>query len=167
MKMMGLSTFIYWLSWFVKNLIYLVIAMIFYTAFFKIPLGTHGKVLNYTDPTLFFFFLFCYALATIAFCFMISTFFNKGKRIMSVTRCGPYVAAECNQYDTNSCLKIMVAIIFVYWVELLVRELINIKAYSFTSIRPLSSVAQVVLSVILAKVCSKETRQFRTMQQWV
>lgn len=107
MKMMGLSTFIYWVSWFVKNLIYLVIAMIVYTAFFKIPLGAHGKVLNNTDPTLFFFFLFCYALATIAFCFMISTFFNKANistfaaGILFFLTYTPY-SYIVNQYETMS-----------------------------------------------------------------
>ncbi|KAL3853296.1 hypothetical protein ACJMK2_016847 [Sinanodonta woodiana] len=77
MKMMGLSTVMYWLSWFVKCLIYLAIAMIFYTLLLCIPIGSKGKVLNYTQPTLFYVFLFFYALSLIAFCFMVSTFFKK------------------------------------------------------------------------------------------
>ncbi|KAL3853224.1 hypothetical protein ACJMK2_016780 [Sinanodonta woodiana] len=77
MKMMGLSTVMYWLSWFVKCLIYLAIAMIFYTMLLCIPIGSKGKVLNYTEPTLFYVFLFVYALSIIAFCFMVSTFFKK------------------------------------------------------------------------------------------
>ncbi|KAL3853226.1 hypothetical protein ACJMK2_016782 [Sinanodonta woodiana] len=77
MKMMGLSTVMYWLSWFVKCLIYLAIAMIFYTLLLCIPIGSKGKVLNYTEPTLFYVFLFAYALSLIAFCFMVSTFFKK------------------------------------------------------------------------------------------
>ncbi|KAL3853222.1 hypothetical protein ACJMK2_016778 [Sinanodonta woodiana] len=77
MKMMGLSTAMYWLSWFVKCLIYLAIAMIFYTMLLCIPIGSKGKVLNYTEPTLFYVFLFVYALSIIAFCFMVSTFFKK------------------------------------------------------------------------------------------
>lgn len=77
MKMMGLKTSIYWLSWFVKNLIYLILVCIVYTIIFNIKLGDKGKILNYTQPTLFFVFLLLYVIATIAFCFMISTFFNK------------------------------------------------------------------------------------------
>ncbi|XP_060570838.1 phospholipid-transporting ATPase ABCA3-like isoform X2 [Ruditapes philippinarum] len=77
MKMMGLKTSIYWLSWFVKNLIYLVLVCIFYTIIFNIKSGEKGKILNYTHPTIFFVFLLLYVIATIAFCFMISTFFSK------------------------------------------------------------------------------------------
>ncbi|KAL3853225.1 hypothetical protein ACJMK2_016781 [Sinanodonta woodiana] len=77
MKMMGLSTVMYWLSWFVKCLIYLAIAMILYTLLLCIPIGSKGKVLNYTQPTLFYVFLLAYALSLIAFCFMVSTFFKK------------------------------------------------------------------------------------------
>ena len=81
MKMMGLSTPMYWISWFVKCLIYLLITIIIFTILFSIPIGEKGKVLNYSQPTLFLFFLLCYIIATIAFCFMISTFFNKGKNV--------------------------------------------------------------------------------------
>ncbi|KAL4225817.1 hypothetical protein ACF0H5_013807 [Mactra antiquata] len=77
MKMMGLSTSMYWLSWFVKSLIYLILVCIMYTIIFSIELKDKGKVINYTHPTLFFFFLLLYVIATIAFCFMISTFFKK------------------------------------------------------------------------------------------
>lgn len=77
MKMMGLSTTMYWVSWFVKCLLYQLLVIVIITVLFHIPLGDKGKLLNYSQPTVFFFFLLFYIIATIAFCFMISTFFNK------------------------------------------------------------------------------------------
>ncbi|KAL3853548.1 hypothetical protein ACJMK2_017083 [Sinanodonta woodiana] len=77
MKMMGLSTAIYWLSWFVKCLIYLAVAMFFYTLLLSVKFSEKGKVLTFTDPTLFYVFLFCYGLSVVAFSFMVSTFFKK------------------------------------------------------------------------------------------
>lgn len=77
--MMGLRTSIYWLSWFMKNLIYLTVVLIIYVLIFNIKIGEKGKVINYAHPTVFFVFLLLYILATIAFAFMISTFLNKGK----------------------------------------------------------------------------------------
>lgn len=77
MKMMGLSTPMYWISWFVKCLLYQLIVIIIITILFHIPMGEKGKLLNYSHPTMFFFFILFYIIATIAFCFMISTFFNK------------------------------------------------------------------------------------------
>lgn len=77
MKMMGLSTSMYWLSWFAKCFIYMIIVIILYTIVFNIPIGSKGKILNYVQPSLFFCFLLCYVMATIAFCFMVCAFFSK------------------------------------------------------------------------------------------
>ncbi|XP_052283854.1 phospholipid-transporting ATPase ABCA3-like [Dreissena polymorpha] len=77
MKMMGLKTSMYWISWFVKNLIYLVLVIIAYTLIFSIKLQEKGRVINYADMSLFFVFLLLYILALIAFAFMVSTFFSK------------------------------------------------------------------------------------------
>lgn len=82
--MMGLKTSIYWISWFVKNLIYLILVCIVYTIIFNIKFGDKGKILNYIQPSLFFVFLLLYVIATIAFCFMISTFFSKGEYTANV-----------------------------------------------------------------------------------
>ncbi|OWF51665.1 ATP-binding cassette sub-family A member 3-like [Mizuhopecten yessoensis] len=77
MKLMGLSSTVYWLSWFFKALVYLVIACAIYTILFAVKIGDKGSVLNNSDPSLVFVFLICYSTSIIAFCFMISTFFNK------------------------------------------------------------------------------------------
>jgi ATP-binding cassette subfamily A (ABC1) protein 3 len=76
---MGLSSSIYWLTWFLKTLLYMAIAMLIYTFLMCVKLGSKGSVLANSDPTLIYVFLLCYTMATIAFCFMISTFFSKGR----------------------------------------------------------------------------------------
>ncbi|XP_045164403.2 phospholipid-transporting ATPase ABCA3-like isoform X2 [Mercenaria mercenaria] len=114
MKMMGLKTSMYWLSWFFKNLVYLVLICIFYTVIFSIKFGEKGKILNYTHPTLFFVFLLLYVLATIAFCFMISTFFSKANSaafaagILFFLTYFPYFFLR-DQYETMSQSEKMAA----------------------------------------------------------
>lgn len=76
--MMGLRTSVYWLSWFVKNLIYLFLVILLYTIICFID-TENGRLFQHTEPSLFFVFLLLYVLATIAFSFMVSTFFKKGK----------------------------------------------------------------------------------------
>ncbi|KAK3103434.1 hypothetical protein FSP39_019190 [Pinctada imbricata] len=76
MMMMGLDSFIYWLSWFVKSMIYLSIASALFTILFTTSTGNNGKVLNYTDASLFYCFLLLYSVSVVCFCFMISTFFK-------------------------------------------------------------------------------------------
>lgn len=78
MKMMGLRTYVYWLSWFAKNFIYLIFIVAIYVIIFNIPIGDKGKVIKNIDPSVFFVFLLLYIMANIAFAFMISTFFKKG-----------------------------------------------------------------------------------------
>ena len=79
MKLMGLNSSIYWVSWLVKSSLYLVLASAVYCILFSIEVSDKGKVLAKTDPSLFFVFLLCYSVSIICFCFMVSTFFNKGK----------------------------------------------------------------------------------------
>lgn len=77
MKLMGLSSTVYWLSWFFKAFLYLVIACAIYTILFAVKIGDKGSVLNNSDPSLLFVFLMCYSCSIISFCFMMSTFFTK------------------------------------------------------------------------------------------
>lgn len=46
--------------------------------FFVFKVSPNGAVLTYSDPTLVFFFLLTFTVATINFSFMISTFFSRG-----------------------------------------------------------------------------------------
>lgn len=76
MKMMGLRTSVYWLSWFIKAMIYLMLSCLFFGVFLSIKLGDKGAVLNNSHPTLIYVFLLCYSVSIVAFAFMISSFFT-------------------------------------------------------------------------------------------
>jgi len=78
MKMMGLSSWLHWLAWFVKYLIFMLISVAIETLFFVIHAGENGAVISYMSPTVLFVFLMAYSLATITFCFAASTFFSRG-----------------------------------------------------------------------------------------
>lgn len=78
MKMMGLSTPVYWLSWFIKAMIYQMISCFFFAVLFAVRIGDNGAVLNNSHPTLVYVFLLCYSVSIVAFAFMISSFFNTG-----------------------------------------------------------------------------------------
>uniref|UniRef100_A0A8C4Y7T3 ABC transporter domain-containing protein n=1 Tax=Gopherus evgoodei TaxID=1825980 RepID=A0A8C4Y7T3_9SAUR len=66
MKIMGLSSSILWLSWFIS------------TEQRGLGLtGNLGDILPYSDPAVVFLFLAAFAVATIAQCFLISTFFSR------------------------------------------------------------------------------------------
>ncbi|XP_059179614.1 phospholipid-transporting ATPase ABCA3-like [Physella acuta] len=77
MKLMGLTSSVHWVSWFITYAVYLVPAMAIYAIIFSIKVSNAGSVLANTDPSLFFVFLLCYSLAMISFCFMVSTFVQK------------------------------------------------------------------------------------------
>lgn len=83
MTIMGLNSWIHWLSWFTRSLIFLTIADILIAVCYivKVPLqsGNSGSVIGESDITLVFFFLFTYSITSICFMFLISTLFDKGK----------------------------------------------------------------------------------------
>jgi hypothetical protein len=79
MKMMGLSNWLHWTAWFIKYFLFLLISVAIETIFFVINTGKNGAVIGYTSPGILFVFLIAYTLATISFCFAISTFFSRGQ----------------------------------------------------------------------------------------
>lgn len=76
MKMMGLSGFLHWTSWFTKSLILFGIDGIFITILMCCSFGK-VSVLIKSDGSLVFVFILLYIISGISFCFMISTFFSK------------------------------------------------------------------------------------------
>ncbi|EMP24164.1 ATP-binding cassette sub-family A member 7 [Chelonia mydas] len=72
MKIMGLSRGILWLSWFISSFIPFLISSSFLVLILKL-----GDILPYSDPTVVFLFLAAFTVATIAQCFLISTFFSR------------------------------------------------------------------------------------------
>ncbi|CAF3018525.1 unnamed protein product [Rotaria sp. Silwood2] len=81
MTIMGLNSWIHWLSWFTRSLVFLTIADILIAVCYivKVPLTSGGSssVIGESDITLVFFFLFTYSITSICFMFFISTLFDK------------------------------------------------------------------------------------------
>jgi ATP-binding cassette, subfamily A (ABC1), member 3 len=81
MKLMGMKTWIYWLSWYIKTFVMLLPSLIFIAISYKIeltlPKGEKSAILNQTDPFLFFLFMILQASSLITFIFMCTTFFKK------------------------------------------------------------------------------------------
>uniref|UniRef100_A0A667IMJ0 ABC transporter domain-containing protein n=1 Tax=Lynx canadensis TaxID=61383 RepID=A0A667IMJ0_LYNCA len=72
--MIGLSNWMLWAAYFFTFLsLYSVIILLMCIIFFIEPV----PVIQYSDPSLVFVFLLCFAIATMFFSFMVSTFFNK------------------------------------------------------------------------------------------
>lgn len=72
MKLMGLSNWVLWLTWFIKQLLFMMITITIVTI---ILVG--GKILRYSNFGLVWIFLLLFSTSTITFCFMISTFISK------------------------------------------------------------------------------------------
>uniref|UniRef100_A0A665X0R3 P-type phospholipid transporter n=1 Tax=Echeneis naucrates TaxID=173247 RepID=A0A665X0R3_ECHNA len=72
LKTMGVSNSAIWYTWFIDSFVVMTASTVLLTA---IIMG--GKVLNYSDPILVFFFLLTFTIATVMQCFLMSVFFNK------------------------------------------------------------------------------------------
>ncbi|XP_059176012.1 phospholipid-transporting ATPase ABCA3-like [Physella acuta] len=78
MKMMGINNWLHWVAWFTKYILFLLICISIKTLFYCIVLNHEkGAVIAKTNPFIVFIYLFCYAVATITYCFTISVFFAK------------------------------------------------------------------------------------------
>ncbi|GBP90839.1 ATP-binding cassette sub-family A member 3 [Eumeta japonica] len=81
MKIMGIPSWLHWLAWFIKQLTYLSVSVVLLVILLKIPLkkmsnGEVFAVLTYTPFSMLLFFLVLFVVASLAFCFMVSSFFN-------------------------------------------------------------------------------------------
>ncbi|XP_048188352.1 phospholipid-transporting ATPase ABCA3 isoform X1 [Perognathus longimembris pacificus] len=77
MHMMGLSSWLHWTAWFLMFFLFLLIAVSFMTLLLCIKVKKDIAVLSNSDPSLVLVFLLCFAISSISFSFMVSTFFNK------------------------------------------------------------------------------------------
>ncbi|XP_076054127.1 phospholipid-transporting ATPase ABCA3-like [Oratosquilla oratoria] len=78
MKMMGMEGWLHWLAWFVKSFLFLLTTSIGVTILICVQWSSTGlAVLENSDPSFVFFFLFVYLIAAIIFCFFLSTLFSK------------------------------------------------------------------------------------------
>ncbi|XP_071759857.2 retinal-specific phospholipid-transporting ATPase ABCA4 isoform X1 [Centroberyx gerrardi] len=72
LKAMGVENGVIWYTWFIDSFIMMTASTALLTS---IVMG--GKVLNYSNPLLVFFFLLTFTITTIMQCFLMSVFFNK------------------------------------------------------------------------------------------
>eukprot|EP00038_Savillea_parva_P020504 m.31532 g.31532 ORF g.31532 m.31532 type:complete len:1880 (-) comp4810_c0_seq1:140-5779(-) len=72
MRMMGLPTWVNWLSWFIKDIIMLLITIILIVIVFNA-----GKLVNNSAVFTIFIFLLFFVFAIIAYSYMMSTFFSQ------------------------------------------------------------------------------------------
>uniref|UniRef100_A0A8B9KMW3 P-type phospholipid transporter n=1 Tax=Astyanax mexicanus TaxID=7994 RepID=A0A8B9KMW3_ASTMX len=71
-RMMGLKSSTYWMSWTVSSFVPLSVSALLLTLILK-----YGKVLRYSDPSVIFVFLLVFCMATVMQCFFISVFFSR------------------------------------------------------------------------------------------
>ncbi|XP_039280718.1 phospholipid-transporting ATPase ABCA1 isoform X2 [Nilaparvata lugens] len=72
MHVMGLGNGIHWVGWFIDSILPMMLTILLLTLIL-----TYGKILRSADPTLIYFFLLIYCVATIAQSFLISVFFSR------------------------------------------------------------------------------------------
>lgn len=81
MKLMGMSSPIYWLSWYIKSFILLIPSLILMVISYNVRLplrsGGYAAIINKTDPFLFTIFLLLYSSSLSTFTLVCSTLFKK------------------------------------------------------------------------------------------
>ncbi|KAL0893030.1 hypothetical protein ABMA27_014684 [Loxostege sticticalis] len=88
MTIMGLPSWLHWLAWFIKQFSFLLISIALIVLLFKIPFNKTSKgdpysVLTFTPCSVLFFFMVLFVIASLAFCFMVSVFFNRANTAAS------------------------------------------------------------------------------------
>ncbi|XP_070539955.1 ATP-binding cassette sub-family A member 2-like isoform X1 [Ptychodera flava] len=74
MKIMGLSSFIHWLSWFLTGLI-----QVFITVTLLVFVLKYGKLFTFVSPTLLWVFSMSFSVAVVLFCLLVSACFSNAK----------------------------------------------------------------------------------------
>ncbi|XP_004627914.1 ATP-binding cassette sub-family A member 3 [Octodon degus] len=84
MRMMGLSNWLHWSAWFLVFFLLLLITVSFMTVLLCVKVKNDMAVLARSDPSLVLVFLLCFAVSSISFSFMVSTFFSKANMAAAV-----------------------------------------------------------------------------------
>ncbi|KAF6122837.1 hypothetical protein HJG60_000032 [Phyllostomus discolor] len=87
MRMMGLSSWLHWTAWFLLFFFFLLVTVSFMTLLFCVKVKKDVAVLTHSDPSLVLVFLICFAVSSISFSFMVSTFFSKANMAAAVGGC--------------------------------------------------------------------------------
>ncbi|XP_060661353.1 phospholipid-transporting ATPase ABCA3 isoform X1 [Drosophila nasuta] len=105
MKIMGLSNWLHWTAWFVKNFIMLTISAILIVILLKIPWTNNLAVFQHSEFTVVLLFFIVYIISAITFCFMVAPFFSKASTaaaVMGLLWFLTYLPATGRGYDSMS-----------------------------------------------------------------
>lgn len=83
MKLMGIPNWMHWTAWYIKELVQWIIPIIAIT-FLLTHKWSKGYIIARSDPYLIFLVLVLYAIASIAFCFLVSVCFNKANSAATI-----------------------------------------------------------------------------------
>uniref|UniRef100_A0A5F8GYL7 ABC transporter domain-containing protein n=1 Tax=Monodelphis domestica TaxID=13616 RepID=A0A5F8GYL7_MONDO len=86
LQMMGLSNWLLWSSYFITFFFSFLITICLLTLFFFMQVFDQ-PIIYHSDSSLVFIFLLCFALSSMFFGFMISTFFNKANMAVATGGC--------------------------------------------------------------------------------
>lgn len=75
--MMGFNSWLYWVVWFIKYFIFLLITSVIMIIFLTMNIF-EGRVIGKINSLIIFLFLMCFFMVIIVFCFFVSLFFFKG-----------------------------------------------------------------------------------------
>ncbi|XP_058536334.1 phospholipid-transporting ATPase ABCA3 [Ochotona princeps] len=84
MRMLGLDSWLHWSAWFLVFFLVLLVVVSLMTLLFCIRVKKGVAVLTSSDPSLVLAFLLCFAISSICFSFMVSTFFSKANMAAAV-----------------------------------------------------------------------------------
>ncbi|XP_029935000.1 retinal-specific phospholipid-transporting ATPase ABCA4a isoform X2 [Myripristis murdjan] len=112
LKAMGVTNGVIWSTWFIDSFLMMAASTSLLTA---IIMG--GRVLNYSNPIILFFFLLSFTTATIMQCFLLSVFFNKAN--LAAACCGiiyftlylPHILCFAWQDRITKDMKILVSLL--------------------------------------------------------
>lgn len=124
MRLMGMKSWIYWLSWYLKTLLLLLPAIIFMSISFKIRLTLtvgdgvqKAAIMDKSNGFLFFLFLLLYVSSSITFTFMCTAFFKKansaaaGVGIIWFFSYLPYLFISLRYSKMNLVTKLLAALL--------------------------------------------------------
>ncbi|GFS25324.1 ATP-binding cassette transporter sub-family A [Elysia marginata] len=79
MRLMGMHLVAFWMSWFVTCFLFMVPAIVTFTAVLKTDFKGDGALLAYSDSSVIFVLLLCYGMSVVSYSMAITCMVNRGK----------------------------------------------------------------------------------------
>lgn len=136
MKIMGLSSWLHWSTWFTKMLIFMTTTIGIIVLLMKISWNSKVAVFTYSNPAALFVFLLVYVVSLITFCFMISVLFLDANRASTVTALiyvmfeAPYIMSKSEYENMHFISKMFVCLFHNTGMSYGLRLIIGHESYS-------------------------------------